>query len=343
MLNKIKFLFFALMLISTFSQAQIGLNTKTLSGNAALGYQITSGNNFKLNTTAAVFNPTFGKFIGKKTLLTLQSDMSYAGYSIDPPQGYGNSEISNVGLNAQIRHYINPDAKFKFYGEAQVGATKYWYPAEYVNGPFEFTTGRIGATVGANYFLNKTIALDAKVGYLREQNLAGRGSRSNKFYLGVGLANFMHADSEVGEGDELIEKGRKSIDGNIGVNFDDFGSFYQLKAEYSQFVATGFMLGGSIEAAGGTFAQRFRFNGLKVDAGLRYYIPLTKKLFIYPEAKVTYLSLSTNKFSYEFGVGMNYFIKKNVALDIDLFKLNAVNELTNTFLGANVGLKYFLK
>jgi hypothetical protein len=343
MLNKIKFLCAALMLISTFSQAQIGLNTKTLSGNAALGYQITSGNNYKVKSTAAIFNPTFGKFIGKKTLLSLQSDMSYAGYSIDPPQRYRNSEIGNVGLNAQIRHYMNPDAKFKFYGEAQVGATKYWYPAEYVNGPFEFTTGRIGATVGANYFLNKTIALDAKVGYLREQNLAGRGSRSNKFYLGVGLANFMHADSEVGEGDELIEKGRKSIDGNVGLNINDFGTGYQLKAKYSQFIANGLMVGGSIEAENSYLGRNFDTNNFKADAMVRYYVPLTKKLFIYPEAKVTYFGQSINKFYYELGVGMNYFLKKNVALDIDLFKLGAVKGQTNTFLGANVGLKYFLK
>jgi hypothetical protein len=343
MLNKIKFLFFALMLISTFSQAQIGLNTKTLSGNATLGYQITSGNNYKVKSTNALFNPTYGKFIGKKTLLSLQSDMSYLGYSIDPPQGFGTTEIGNVGLNANIRHYINPDAKFKFYGEAQLGATKYWYPNRGFDGPFEYTIGRIGAAVGANYFLNKTIALDAKVGYSRELSLAGGNFGTNKFYIGVGLANFMHADSEVGEGAELIEKGRKSIDGNIGVNIDNFGTYYQLKAKYSQFIANGLMMGGSIEYANGSFPRRFEFDGFKVDASLRYYIPLTKKLFVYTEAKVTYNNLSSNKFYYELGVGMSYFLKKNVALDIDLFKLGAVKGQTNTFLGANVGLKYFLK
>jgi hypothetical protein len=343
MLNKIKFLVSLLMLISIFSQAQIGLNTSTLSGNAALGYQITNANNFKFTSTAALFTPSYGKFISKKTLLTLQPDMLYTGYKRESTQSFGSSEIGNVGLNANIRHYINPDAKFKFYGEAHFGATKYWYPTEYGNGPFELTTGRIGGAIGANYFLNKTIALDAKVGYLREQSLAGSKYSTDKFYIGVGLANFMHADSEVGEGAALIEKGRKSIDGNIGVNINDFGTNYQIKAKYSQFIANGLMVGGSIEAANEPFPQRFQFEGFKVDAMVRYYVPLTKKLFIYPEAKVSYFNLSSNKFYYELGVGMSYFIKKNVALDIDIFKLGASQGQTNTFLGANVGLKYFLK
>lgn len=343
MLNKIKIILAVFMFFSVLSHAQIGLNTSTLSGNAALGYQYTNSNSYKSSSNVALFSPTFGKFIGKKTLLSLQPDLLYTRYSIENPSRLGTYESGNVGLNANIRHYINPDAKFKFYGEAQFGATKYWYPSDNVGGPFEFTTGRIGGTIGANYFLNKTIALDAKVGYLRELSLAGPKYSTDKFYIGVGLANFMHAGSEVGEGTELIEKGRKSIDGNIGVSIDDFGTSYQLKAKYNQFIANGLMLGGSIEAADNPFPRRLLFNGFKVDASLRYYIPLTKKLFIYPEAKVTYFNLSSNKFYYELGVGMSYFIKKNVALDIDLFKLGAAEGQTNTFLGANVGLKYFLK
>jgi Outer membrane protein beta-barrel domain len=337
MLNKIKFLVASLMLISIFSQAQIGLNTSTLSGNATLGYQISSANNYKFSSSAALFTASYGKFIGKKTLLTLQPDMLYTGFKSESTQSSGFLELGNVGLNANIRHYINPEAKFKFYGEAQFGATKHLW------GQLEFTTGQLGGAIGANYFLNKTIALDAKVGYLRERSLAGAEYKSDKFYIGVGLANFMHADSEVGEGAELIEKGRKSIDGNIGVNINEIGTSYQLKAKYSQFISNGLMVGGSIEAANSPFPQRFQFDGFKVDVMTRYYVPLTKKLFIYPEAKVTYNNLSTNKFYYELGVGMSYFIKKNVALDIDLFRLGAAEGQTNTFLGANVGLKYFLK
>jgi hypothetical protein len=343
MLNKIKFLVSSLMLITFFSQAQIGLNTSTLSGNAALGYQITNTENYKVAATTALFTPSYGKFIGKKTLLTLQSDLLYSGYKIEFGQDQINSEIGNVGLNANIRHYINPDAKFKFYGEAQFGTTKYWYPSLNGSKEFEFTMGRIGGAIGANYFLNKTIALDAKVGYLREQSLAGIKNNRDNFYISVGLANFMHADSEVGEGAELIEKGRKSIDGNIGVSVNDIGTNYQIKAKYSQFIANGLMVGGSIEAENSPFTKNLKSGSFKADAMVRYYVPLTKKLFVYPEAKVTYFGQSTNKFYYEFGVGASYFIKKNVALDINLFKLGAAEGQTNTFLGANVGLKYFLK
>jgi hypothetical protein len=349
MLKKIKFLFSTLMLTAVFSQAQIGLNTTTLSGNATLGYQITSADNYKFTNTAASFNPNYGKFIGKKTLLSLQPDLLYGRYSLDATSIRQNYESGNVGLNGTIRHYINPDAKFKFYGEALFGATKYWYPVDGGGNAYEFTVGRFGAAVGANYFLNKTIALDAKIGYTREQNLAGsrNGGGGNNFYVGVGLANFMHADSETGEGAELIAKGRISVDGNIGLNVDGFGTGYQAQAKYSQFIANGLMVGGSIEGSKSSSLQRFRDDGFNVSALARYYVPLTKKLFIYPEAKVTYFNFSSslfeNRFSYDFGVGMSYFVKKNVALDIDLFRISATSGQTNTFMGANVGLKYFLK
>ena len=118
---------------------------------------------------------------------------------------------------------------------------------------------------------------------------------------------------------------------------------YQIKAKYSQFVANGLMVGGSIEGAKDNLSRSLTGNTFKVDALVRYYVPLTKKLFIYPEAKVTYADLGVGRFYYEFGVGMNYFLKKNVALDIDVFRLGASQGQTNTFLGANVGLKYFLK
>jgi hypothetical protein len=344
MRNKIKIIFAVLMLTTVFSQAQIGLNTSTLSGNAALGYQITNYDNNKYMGTSAVFNPNYGKFIGNKTLLTVQPNASYTKY--ENKNGNGDAsifEFKTLGINVNLRHYLNPNATFKFYGEANLGLIKKTYISEQSSSKFEQSTAQFGGAIGANYFLNKTIALDAKIGYDREQTLTGANYGSNKYYLGIGLANFMNADSEVGEGAELIKKGRKSIDGNIGVNINDFGTSYQFKAKYSQFIANGLMVGGSIEAANSPFPQRFQFEGFKVDAMVRYYVPLTKKLFIYPEAKVSYFNLSSNKFYYEFGVGASYFIKKNVALDIDIFKLGASQGQTNTFLGANVGLKYFLK
>lgn len=344
MLNKIKFLLPTLMLISIFSKAQIGLNTKTLSGNAALGYQITNFDNYKFTNSIALFNPTSGKFIGKKTLFSYKSDMLYSRYSSEYSSRFGTYESGNMGIYVNVRHYINPDDKFKFYGEVNVGATKYWYPIDYNGEKLELTNGRIGGAIGANYFLNRTIALDAKIGYDRNQELSGSfNTSSNKYYLGIGLANFMHANSEVGEGSELIEKGRKSVDGYIGLSNNDFGTAYQIKAKYSQFVANGLMVGGSIEGSNNPSLGRFQSDGFKVDALVRYYVPLTKKLFIYPEAKVTYADLGVGRFYYEFGVGMNYFLKKNVALDIDVFRLGAAQGQTNTFLGANVGLKYFLK
>jgi hypothetical protein len=347
MLNKIKFLVSLLMLISIFLQAQIGLNTSTLSGNATLGYQITnlsSFNNLKYTSAAAIFNPTYGKFVGQKTLLSVQPNALFSNYNYKNNIGETYTyEYKTLGMNVNLRHYLNPNATFKFYGEANIGVSKRTYNSDLPGGISEQTIGQLGAAFGANYFINKTIALDAKIGYTREQNLSGYNYISNKLYLGIGLANFMHADSEKGEGSELIEKGRKSVDGNIGLNVDDFGTGYQVKAKYSQFIINGLMVGGSIEAADSPFSQRFQFEGFKADAMVRYYVPLTKKLFIYPEAKVSYFNLSSNKFYYEFGVGASYFIKKNVALDIDIFKLGASQGQNNTFLGANVGLKYFLK
>jgi hypothetical protein len=112
------------------------------------------------------------------------------------------------------------------------------------------------------------------------------------------------------------------------------------------------MVGGVIGISG-----EARANDKKIDVQLftRYYFPLTKKLFIYPQAKLLfgqpefsvsryYSNSSKNNVYAEASLGLNYFIKKNVALEVDLLQFSyKSSDATNLRAGASVGLRYFLK
>jgi hypothetical protein len=341
MRNNIKIIISALLFSSIFTHAQIGLNTTTLSGNAALGFNRSTYSNYNVNNYFGKLNPSYGKFIGNKTLFTVQPNAGLERFEAIPSNMASKStyNASILGLNTSIRHYFNPSSKFKLYGEGNLAIDARTFDYGDMDITRKMTVGTIGVAVGANYFLNKTIALNAQLGYKRDEILSGGRGVINTAQIGVNLENFIHAESEVGEGEELIAKGRKSIGGNIGLNIKDFGTTYQFKARYSQFVSKGLMIGGSVEAINTDFQGKT----LKIETNVRYYVPLGKKLFIYPEAKLTYADLGVGRFYYELGVGMNYFIKKNVALDIDLLRLGGSQGQSNIFFGANVGLKYFLK
>jgi hypothetical protein len=282
--------------------------------------------------------------VGNKTLLSIQPKAQYQRYEITNSNTTDKNfaELSKIGLNVSIRHYLNTGSKIKFYGEANLGIDKQNY--SYNNGTtlYNYSTANFGGAIGANYFLNKTIALNGKIGFDRTEYLPNSQNSYNNVHIGLSLENFISSESEDGEGKELIAEGRESIGGNIGVNITDFGTRYQIKAQYSRFLSEGLMVGGTIEGGNEQF-NRIVSKYLKIESMARYYIPLGKKLFIYPEAKIGYGDFGSPKFYYEAGIGMNYFLKKNVALEIDLLRIAGTQGQSNFFIGSNVSLKYFLK
>jgi hypothetical protein len=337
MKSKTLILFSAFILSSLFVQAQISKNTQSISGYSSLGINHIYRNKSTTNIFFASFNPRYGKFLGQKTLVTLQPIASFNRFEANSMEkAYFN--ISNLGFNTNIRHYLNVLFPIKFYVEGKIAleASKYQSSDSKLN--FKNTTEAIAIALGANYFLNKTVALNGQLGYKRTDFISKNSNLPDNFNIGLSIENFINAESEVGEGEKLIQKGRKSIGGNFDISINDFTTTYQLNTNFSQFVTDGFLIGGS-------------FNGTKTDLSLlrfsiqlntRYYLPINKKLFLYPEMKLTYIDYWSSKFDYNLNIGMNYFIKKHIALEINYLGLNLKKGQINIFAGADVSLKYFL-
>ena len=354
---KTLFLVSVLMLFYSASEAQIGFGHKKIGGNAALNYNHRSEDFFAPSqlSASADLNPTLGTFAGKKTLLSIQPNAQYATTLGNSRYSYFEQITSSLGLNVSLRHYLNPDAKWKFYGEIMGGVFDKTI-ADNSGDSYNQNTKNVGVLLGANKFLNNSMALNFQMGcdfLFFEEGLYQNNSTSN-YFLNFNLENFINTDTKDTDS-MLIAKGRKTIDGNLNLNYYVYenttlvGNFV---VKYGQLITSRLMVGGVLGLSGAARA----FNNKKIDVQVftRYYVPLTKKLFIYPQVKLLFgqpefvVSRFNSPFSYnnmylESSLGLNYFIKKNVALEVELVQFSYRPYLTNLKAGANVGLRYFLK
>ena len=352
------FLLIALMFVYSVSQAQIGFGFKKIGGNAALNYNHRSEDFFAPSqlSASADLNPTLGTFAGKKTLLSIQPNAQYATTLGNSRYSYFEQITSSLGLNVSLRRYLNPDAKWKFYGEIMGGVFEKTL-ANYSGNKYSRNIKDVGALIGANKFLNNSMSLNFQLGcdFLFYDEGYFRNSKTSKYFLGLNLESFINTDTKE-EDSMLIAKGRKTIDGNISFNYyvyEETTLVFDFAVKYGQLITSKLMVGGVLGTTGAARA----FDGKKIDVQLftRYYFPLTKKLFIYPQAKLLfgqpefsvpryYSNSSKNNVYAEGSLGLNYFIKKNVALEVDLIRFSYTdNDYTNLRASANVGLRYFLK
>ncbi len=358
---KTLFLVSVLMLFYSASEAQIGFGHKKIGGNAALNYNYLSENHFfnptQLSNYSATLNPIIGTFTGKKTLFTIQPNAQYTVTPENRSQNYYGITNSSLGLNVSLRHYLNPDAKWKFYGEIMGGVFDKTI-ADNSGNSINNNTKNIGVLLGANKFLNNSLALNFQMGcnFLFFQERFYDNRSTGNYFLNLNLENFVNTDTKDTDS-MLIAKGRKTIDGNLNFGYyvyeESTTLVGSLDVKYGQLITSRLMVGGAL----GLYNEAVAFGDRKIDIQVftRYYIPMTKKLFFYPQIKVLYgrpefiVSRFSSRFSrssiyLEGSLGLNYFIKKNVALEVDLIRFSYTdNDYTNLRAGANVGLRYFLK
>jgi hypothetical protein len=338
MKNKIIISYSFFLYSSILAQAQIGLNTKTFTGNASLGFTNSYHHKTSTNIYSAGLNPSFGKFLSQKALLTLQPHANFSRFEADS-EIKNTLDASSLGLNASVRFYFYTFQRFHFYSEGSlsVEANRLKYSDSKLN--TQTTKGTLDITIGTNYFLNKTIALNAQLALRTTVALPNANNFDENFNFSLNLENFINPENEEAVGETLIKKGRISIGGNFDINFNRNTTLYQLDATYSTFLANGFMVGAKINGTKNDLATKL----LAVQCNSRYYFLLNKKLFLYPEMKLTYANYWFEKYYVDMNIGMNYFIKKNLALEIDLLGLSLTKAQAVTTIGANMGLKYFLK
>ncbi len=321
----------ALLLVSCIASAQIGLGTKSYGGNINLTYNSIKLGRFDSKLTNLSITPEFGKFIGKKTEISFEPVIQHFIVS------NSSSSATIFGLGVGLRHFFNPVGKIKYFGSIGLGYT-------YINRAEQgIATGALA--FGGTKFIANSLAITGRLNYAI---LTEFEESVNLFQLSFGLENFINAESTTGEGAELTAKGRKLIGGGLvlGVVNEIFTA--TINPQFGYFVSKNFLLGAELGLS--IIDENTSFVG---NALLRYYLPIGKKLFFYPQVRGGWLSISNfssqsllpfsnSGLGFDASIGFNYFLRKNIAFECEIAQYRYADPTSSYSFGPNIGLRYYI-
>lgn len=291
-------------------------------------------------------SPTAGYFIGKRFALGLEAGYSiYDASTFNPAtQEETSRTISRLSLTPFARYYFGVN-KFAPFVEAGYAMQNYYLNGENVGDNQNYKVG-----AGLNYFISPSLALEGKVSYTHPVN--DDSPAYKPVTLGIGLQFFLSRNQKAAKepDQKFLEKGSWMVGGNMSLAFseNEYQS-HRINPLVGYFltdkIATG--LSASYGYSGGPSNSMEAFTAAPF---MRYYFATSRFApFAYAAAGVTaskykYYEGEVSKdedFTYQAGVGFNYFITKNVALESELsyFRNDDNNQAT---LGLNAGLKFFL-
>jgi hypothetical protein len=342
----------ALMLTFNLLNAQFSSGTKSFFGEAQIGLTSKTpkiSNEISLNTTSLKLSPGFGTFSSDKVLYFGQVIIN----SEANTQKYGGSEITRsstqLGTLLGARFYFTNDKKANFY--AQMESSFLRVSSTYDGrdeGQVSFLIPAFG--LGTNIKINNTNAINFRLAYSRYFALGDNSGSVGLLTLGGGLESFLSSDYSEDETIGLTDAGRNVVDGSLLLALvlgdNQTVTSLSLTPQYAHFVAKNVLLGLRMNVD----IQDQRDARLSFQPSVRYYVPLSKRFFVYPSAGLSFrnfqqLSLAYTgdfKLNYEFGLGLSYFLRRNLALEANVLNYAIETDNTNFFAGLNVGLKYFI-
>jgi hypothetical protein len=349
-------------------EASLLLNAYDTKYNKPLTYEINSLG-LSLNT------PFYGKFftnklyLGGEASLRLESDKRLGKY--DTLQIFQNikSFDTHILFTPTVRYYFNENPNFRLFVESQatLGLEIDYSHYKFAMSDFKavFTTFLIDDiyfSVGFNKQLDTHIYWESKLRYQIRKGLTDLD-------LILGLQNFIPnvLPKKNEETAQYLAKGKSVFDANgslsytnYGVNIESFGislNYFQAK-----FITDKIAIGGSAYLGTGSYKidSTNQFSKANIDFSLnpvaRYYVALTKRLYVYPQIGVVlrldnqsgeYYGDDRLSINYTTRVGFNYFVNKNVAYSLD-FNLNRNYYVNNGVNGNNfntgvrLGIVYFI-
>ena len=370
--------------IPTLFFAQNFKGLKSIGGDASLSF---STNNierikplsYEYNSVGVRLNsPFYGKFLTNRLFVGGQSSL-FLGFSkqtgrVDTLQSPQNNKLfkTDIGLNPVVRFYLNDNPKFRVFLQSQVslGLQISRFNLKSSSSNFDFTStdfdvDDIYVSLGMNKPLDTQIYWESQLRYK-----IGKGSTNVS--LSLGLQNFMPnvLPKKTEEGaPQYLAKGRSIFDASVNAQYYNYGSgtnSFGLNLNYFQakFVTDKIAVGGNANLNMGTYLIdttnnvyskadiRFQLNPIA-----RYYVPLTKRLYVYPQIGIVarYDNQSEGRYfgdnrlsvTYNTSVGFNYFVNSNVAYSLN-FNLNTYNnvgeEMNSSSFGTGVtlGVVYFI-
>jgi Autotransporter beta-domain len=357
--------FFLIIAVPTFTQITKG--SKTISS-ANLGYQSSSqSRSTSSNTSDEYSSYSLGLNVsGLQYMVTnhLQLGLGFGfgisknNFSTDNNGNQIYEYLKSFSLKPCLSYYLDNG----FYGTIGGDYTPIFFKETNSKGVeiFSRTNNDYKVKLGIGYLLpiNEQVFINGFAG-LEYLNIGQ--TEFSLIGISVGLKNFVPSIFEKSSEDtpQYLESGRSIIEGglNIQYTYERGGSVYtaatfsRLKFRNKHF-AFGYYAGASINILPNRDDFYYAEGGIKA----RYYIPMSKRWFIYPELG---LGLDFNKSNvdtkvnivFSKTVGFNYFLTKNVALDANIsFGVNSSksdnlqlnNLLTNVNSNVTLGVTYFI-
>ena len=384
-MNLFKTLSIAFLTFNAFSSfAQIQKGNYSLGGDIGLSGNLQRSEFYRSIDARGSISPLIGEFITDKWFLSLrpmaqivlsENDFNVPNSGVSGRTSTGHGE--NLGLDIGSRYYFAAVKNAHFFGLANLALSKNWNTFNNAGRPSFTYSSRLfnyGLGIGANVFLNPEVAFETTLSYRQNDintSVAGsQGFTSNSKFgiwnLNVELNNFIDfsARKERKETPQYIKKGRQILGGQANLTnyrFDGRSqTIFSFAPQFSQFVTNNILLKGSFAWRGYTEDGRYNSTNAAVEA--RYYVPIGKRFFIYPQFNASFLAgdndffiASTlnetppNTWRIGLGVGGSYFLSENVAIDASFFQANMYSGKSSAryFTGllgvGNVGLLYFIR
>jgi hypothetical protein len=329
--------------------AQLAKGSKTIFGEANIGYSNTAltqyFNNSFYNTNIGI-SPGYGSFLSDWVYLSAQVIVN--SNTVASSVSFDKFTKKSFGGQLGLRFYAFNTPEFNLFAElsANILTTSSTYDAS-----TDIFTPSI--SVGSNFLLNSTNALDFKLSYSRISDLKSNsynGYRAGLFSLNVGLTNFISKEIEDGM-EDLTKGGRNTINGTFSYGLVSYygltNSYLIFNPDYGHFIFNNFMVGAKMNLGW----EESRNARISIQPYVRYYVPISSKFFVYPNASLNYTNndkfsqyyVSSYQTNYSLGMGVSYFLKRNIAIEADVFKYEFNTNSKVFFAGLNIGLKYFIR
>jgi hypothetical protein len=341
------------LLSATTIHAQFEKGTKSYFGDAKMEFSSSTFSQYQgltLNRTEYGLSPGIGSFLNDDIFMFGQGIFNSTSTSSTYLGNPNNkSSQSSYGGQLGVRLYAFNTPKYNLFAEL---STSVLAGSRTGSGSQDILTPKI--SVGTNVMMNNTNALDIELSYSKIAELRYKNpfeNSANLFALNVSLGNFISSKNDEEDMTDLTTAGRNTINGSftygvVSYSYDS-KSILVFNPDYGHFVAKNLMLGAKLNMSWQSAYDAV----LSLQPYIRYYIPVSNKLFVYPNANLNYNNdnqttryfASTFTLNYAFGVGATYFIKRNLALEGDILKYE-LNEQSKVFYaGLNFGLKYFIR
>jgi hypothetical protein len=360
------FFFNFLLLIAVPTFAQITKGSKSISS-ANLDFQ-SSSQTYTSSTNSQVENNIYSMNLFVNSPFYMVTNRLQMGLGLGMGFSKNNSydvssqleelNAKSLILSPEIRYYFTKNSK-GFY--ANIGGEYNPFEFKTVNKQTNITVSTINdyfykARIGLGYLkpINDNVFFNSSLNYERYNEI-------NSVLFSVGLSNFVPSifSKNTDETPQFIEAGRSIISGSFNALYYGFGDgiasvgayFERLKFKNNHF-ALGYHGGASVLILPNR-DDSYSFSG---GTKARYYIPMSKRWYIYPEIGLG-LSFNQNNvdtnvdFVLDKGVGLNYFVTKNIALDVNVaFGVRSnkrenpqqSNKNSSTNGSINFGVTYFI-